>query len=231
MIWEPPVGIEKGAGAFSEMRRPLLGLCFRLILYQSDPVERSLSGIEHISVQTIHCLFYKRKREGQVHADGIWAVEGPSVLPEDALADPGGKQLVHGLSMLPAPLGAIQKQHIGALGFCQSHALKMGSDIVVSIGYIFRQYLAELIHPLVAFRLIGADERVHAHDIHTVIMGKTGFLFYPVPYPFIVYDVIAAYQTCQVKGLAGGVEGSGTHPGILAYRLGRDVAMTIQDKV
>ena len=71
---------------------------------------------------------------------------------------------------------------------------------------IVGEHLVELIHPLVALRLIGANERMHREDVHLVVVGLVGHGAHAVAQRLVIDDVVAADQARQVERLAGRVE-------------------------
>ena len=91
--------------------------------------------------------------------------------------------------------------------------------------------LVELVHPLVALRLVGANERVHGEDVHLVVMGLVGHGAHAVAQCLVVDDVVAADQAREVKGLAGRIKGDRAHARVLAHRLRRDVLVPRTDDV
>ena len=189
------------------------------------------SGIEHILVQPVEGLLHPGEGQGQVHADMAGAVERPSVLPGHAHVPSGLLQFVDGLSMGLAPLRAVQEQHVSALGPGDLHAVEMLRDVGAGKVHIAGDRLAQLVHPLVALRFISADQGVHGKDIHAVVMGEGGLLVHPVPEGFIINDMVAAHQACQVEGLGGRVDRHGAVPGILADALGGHMLIPFQDDV
>ena len=62
-------------------------------------------------------------------------------------------------------------------------------------------------------------------------MGKGAFFVYAVAQPIIINNVIAAHKTCQVKGLAGGIQRNGAHAGIGTDRLGGNVLITAKGQI
>ena len=72
---------------------------------------------------------------------------------------------------------------------------------------------------------------MHGKKVHFIIMGFAAFCLNPVPEIFIVDDMIASHQTCQIKGLAGSIQGNSAVSGILIHRLGGDMLMTIQKDI
>ena len=158
-------------------------------------------------------------------------MERPAVLPDHSHLQPRGHKLLQGFSVGPAPFAAVQEEHVSAFRFRQLHSLKMFPDIAAGIAHIFRQHLAEFIHPFISLRLVGADEGMHAQHVHMIVLGAAGFPVDPVPQPGIIDDVIAAHQARQIKGLGGSVQGHRPQSGILADHLGGDVGMSFQDQI
>ena len=93
------------------------------------------------------------------------------------------------------------------------------------------KHLVELVHPLVALRLVGTDKRMHGEDIHFVVVGLVGHGAHAVAQRLVVDNVVAADQTRQVERLARRIEGNRAHAGILAHRLRRDMLMSQQDDI
>lgn len=62
-------------------------------------------------------------------------------------------------------------------------------------------------------------------------MAQTGLLQNTIPPPAVVYNVIAANKSCQIKGFGWSVEGCCTLAGIFADGLAGDMLMAIQDEV
>ena len=91
--------------------------------------------------------------------------------------------------------------------------------------------LVELIEPLVALRLVGADKRMHRKDIHLVVVSLIGHGAHAIAQRLVIDDVVAADQARQVKRLARRIEGDRAHAGILAHRLRRDMLVAGHDDV
>jgi len=72
---------------------------------------------------------------------------------------------------------------------------------------------------------------VHGQNIHHIIMAQTGLLQNTIPPPAVVYNVIAANKSCQIKGFGWSVEGRCTLAGIFTDGLAGDMLMAIQDEV
>ena len=133
--------------------------------------------------------------------------------------------------MLAAPLGAVQKHHVGALRTRIGHARKMLVHVIAEVVDVALDDLIELINPLVALRLVGTDKRMHGEDVHLVVVRLVGHGAHAVAQRLVIDDVVAADQARQVKRLAGRIEGNRAHAGILAHRLRRDMLVTRQDDI
>ena len=88
--------------------------------------------------------------------------------------------------------------------------LEPGEAFALNAGYnvtevldIVGEHLVEPINPLVALRLIGANERMHREDVHLVVVGLVGHGAHTVAQRLVIGDVEAADQAREVKGLAG----------------------------
>lgn len=190
-----------------------------------------ISGIENIPIQSGKGFLHPGKGQSQVHADMAGAVERPSVLPGHAHVPASLQQPVDGISMILTPLRAVREQHIGALGLRDTDTVEVVRDVGAGEVYIASEDLAQLVHPLVAFGLIGTNQGVHGQQVHAVVMGEGGLLVHPVSDGFIINDVVAAHQACQVEGLGGRIDRHGAVPGVFADALGGGVLMAGQDDV
>ena len=159
------------------------------------------------------------------------AAEGPSVLPDHAHVPAGAQQRVQGHVPGAAPVFAVEKQHVGALGPADPDAGEVIADKPAGVVHILRQHLAQLVHPDFAFGAVSAHERVHGQDVHVVVVALGGNGPDPVAEGLVVDDVVAAHQTRQIEGLAGSVQGHGAVSGVVADRLGGNVAGAVQDQV
>ena len=97
-------------------------------------------------------------------------------------------------------------------------------DVIAGKVDVAGQHLAELVGPLVALGLVSTDQGVHGENVHHVVVAQAGLLLDAVTPPVVVNDMVAAHQTSQIEGLGGGIESGGALAGILAHRLGGDVA-------
>ena len=97
--------------------------------------------------------------------DGKGPVERTSVLPCDSHIPACLQKFIHGPAMLPAPLFAVQIQHIGSLRLCKFHTVKMFPDIVISVIDIFTQHLAQFVHPLMSLLPVRSDQGMHGQYI------------------------------------------------------------------
>lgn len=68
------------------------------------------------------------------------------------------------------------------------------------------KHLVELVHPLIALRLIGTDKRMHGEDVHLVVVSLVGHGAHAVAQRLVIDDVVAADQARQVKRLAGRIK-------------------------
>ena len=187
--------------------------------------------IENILVQPIESLLHPAQGQGQIHPQVAGAMELAAVLNGNTHIVAGGQYIIDGLAVAFAPAGAVQEQHVGALGTADSDTLKMLCNVFAGVVHVAGDDGPQLVHPFVALVLIAADEGIHAQHIHGIVVAERGFLFHPVPEPGIVDDGVAAHQTCQVEGLAGGVHGYGAQLGILTDGLGGDVLVADADQV
>ena len=133
--------------------------------------------------------------------------------------------------MLIAPFGAIQKQHVGALRPADLNAFKMRADVLAGIVHIAGDHLPQLVHPCIALRLVGADQGMHRQYIHIVVMRLGAFGNNAVAQILIVNNVIAAYQTGQIEGLAGRVYRHGVLVCPVGDGLCRCVLVALQNDV
>ena len=130
-----------------------------------------------------------------------------------------------------APVGAVHKEHVGALGLRYRYARKVLGDVAAGIVHVACQHLAQLVRPLVALGLVGSDEGVHGEHVHGVVVAEAGFFLDAVPPPVVVHDVVAADEARQVEGLGGRVHGGGALAGVGADGLGGNVLVLAQDDV
>ena len=107
----------------------------------------------------------------------------------------------------------------------------MPVHVIAEVLDIAGKHLVELVHPLVALRLVGTDKRMHGEDIHLVVVGLVGHGADAVTQRLVVDNVVAADKARQVKRLARRIEGNRAHAGILAHRLRRDVLVPRQDDI
>ena len=158
-------------------------------------------------------------------------MERTAILVANAHAGTLIEQPLNIAAMLAAPLGAVQKHHVRALRTRIGHALKMLVHVIAEVLDIAGKHLIELVHPLIALRLVGTDKRMHGEDIHLVVVSLVGHGAHAVAQRLVIDDVIAADQTRQVKRLARRIEGNRAHAGILAHRLRRDMLVPRQDDI
>ena len=158
-------------------------------------------------------------------------MERAAVLISHAYARPLVEQPLNIAAMLAAPLGAVQKHHVRALRTRIGHALKMLIHVIAEVLDIVGKHLVELVHPLVALRLVGTDKRMHGEDVHLVVVSLVGHGADAVAQRLVVDNVVAADQTRQIERLARRVEGNRAHASILAHRLRRDMLVSRQDDI
>ena len=103
--------------------------------------------------------------------------------------------------------------------------------VIAEVLDIAGKHLVELVHPLVALRLVGTDKRMHGEDVHLVVVSLVGHGAHAVAQRLVIDDVVAADQARQVERLAGRIEGNRAHAGILAHRLRRDMLVPRQDDI
>ena len=127
--------------------------------------------------------------------------------------------------------GAVDKEHICALGLCAGDARKLTREKVADVVNIGGDDLAQLAEPLPPLGSICAGERVHGKHVHLVIMGKRRLLFQPFAQHFVIHNMIAADQTRKVEGFGGRIERDGAVFRIGAYRLRRDMLIAGQGKI
>lgn len=136
--------------------------------------------IKYIFFQAVEGFNDEAVREGEVHADTVFAVEGAAVLPDDADFDAGGFEGIDGGMVAFAPVAAVDKEHIGALWLGDADAVKVGTDVVHGIVNVVAQHLAQLVHPDVPFFAISADESVHGENVHVVVVWILAFAAHTV---------------------------------------------------
>ena len=112
------------------------------------------------------------ERQGQVHADGKFAVERAPVLPGHAHVPAGFQQFIQRFSIVTAPCAAVQEEHIRSLRPAYLNAGEMFLNVAAGEIDIFCKYLAQLIHPFFSFPAVRSDEAVHRADIHAVVVGS-----------------------------------------------------------
>ena len=125
--------------------------------------------------------------------------------------------------MLPAPVPAVQKQHIGALGPHHLHAGEVGVDKIAGVAQVAVYHGDHFVGPFCPLGTERAHEGVDGEHVAVVIMAQPALGHHPVPEIFVVDDVVGAHQPRQREGLAGGVEGDGALSGVGRDALGGDV--------
>ena len=68
-------------------------------------------------------------------------------------------------------------------------------------------------------------------DIKAVVVAETALLLHPFVESFVIHDVVAADEACQIEGLGGGVQGHGALPGVIGHGLQGDVPVTTEGQV
>ena len=125
-----------------------------MALFVSFPIKNKL-------IKPVKGFLYPRERQGKVQSYMAWAVEWSAVLPDNADFNARRLQLVDRHTVTLAPLCAIKKQHIGALGASVGNSLKMLVYIIAGIVHILGKDFAKLVHPRFALLAVGTDECVH----------------------------------------------------------------------
>ena len=133
--------------------------------------------------------------------------------------------------MFFAPFRTIQKQHVSSLWAADLHSLKVFLNIIAGKVYVSGQYLTQFIYPLISFRLICSDQRVHRQNIHLVIMRFTALCHNSVSQIFVINNMIASYQSCQIKSLTWRIHRNCSVSCILTYRLSRNMFIALQNQV
>ena len=112
-----------------------------------------------------HLVQSFKKHDVFVVSDEIWAdvaLNGHKHIPLQAISeDARNRTIADGLAVLLAPFGAVQEEHVGALGLGQLHAIEVLLDVVAGVVDVPAEHLAQLVHPLVALRLVSAGKGVH----------------------------------------------------------------------
>ena len=127
--------------------------------------------IKYVLIQPFKGLLYPRERQRQVHADVPRPVEGAAILPEDTDFETGALDVVQGKVMGFAVRFTVQEQHIGGLGSGYVDVRPVLLDEVTGEVRIFREDGFQLVHPLIAFRLVCAQQGVHGHQVHAVVVA------------------------------------------------------------
>ena len=140
-------------------------------------------------------------------------------------------ELLKGFAVVPAPLCAVRKEHVGALRLSQSDSLKVRADIFCRIVHVAGQDRAEFIDPLHSFCRVGSQQGVHGEYVHLIVMAEGGLLADPFPQGPVVNDVVASDEAGEVEGLGRGVECNGVFSGVLADTLDRDMSVTVENDV
>jgi len=190
-----------------------------------------LFRVEDVLVHALESLLNAAERGGKVHAHVAGAVESAAVLNRNAHIPAGLENVVNSLAVRLAPLRAVNKEHIGALGLGNLNALKVIPDVITGKVHVAAENFNELIQPLVTLGLVGTDERVHGQHVHAVVVGQAGLLAHAVMPPLVVNDVIAAHEAGQVEGLGGGIERCGALTRILGNGLRGSVLVAGEDQV
>ena len=85
------------------------------------------------------------------------SVEGAAVLNCDADIPGAAKYIIQCFAGLSAVLCAVDKEHIGALGAADLDRREVGLDVVAGKCNVLAEDRTQLIDPLIAFGLVGAD--------------------------------------------------------------------------
>ena len=70
-----------------------------------------LLSVEYVLIQPVKGFLHTAQGQRQVQTDVGLTMEGPAILPDHAHVPAGFHQLVHGLSVVFQPLGAVDEQH------------------------------------------------------------------------------------------------------------------------
>ena len=157
-------------------------------------------------------------------------MEGAAVLPRHTNIPARPEHLVQRFAVGGAPVGAVQKQHVRALGPGELHAGHR-FQIVAHALHVLREHLPQLVHPDPALVAVSAHQRVHGHDVHVVVVAQGGFLLHPLAECLVIDDMVAADQARQIEGLGRGVQGHGAVPRVVGHRLGGHVLIAVQRQV
>ena len=102
-------------------------------------------------------------------------MEGTAVLNGDAHIPGGLQDVIHGLAGALAPAGAVQEEHVGALGTADLHAAEAGVDVAAGQLHILVEDPAQLLQPRLAGFAVTADEGVLTEHILTVVVAISGY--------------------------------------------------------
>ena len=114
--------------------------------------------IKNVSIQSPEGLLHPGSGQSQIHADMGRPMERTAVLPDNAHVPAHFQQFIQGHAMGSQPVGAVDKEHIGALGTEQGYAVEVIADIIHREIHIPRDDLPKLVCPLTALRAVGSDE-------------------------------------------------------------------------
>ena len=112
--------------------------------------------------------------------------------------------------MLLTPLATVNEKHVGAFRAADAHAVEVFLYIIAGVIDVAGDNFAELIQPLISFRLIGADQRMHGKYVHAIVVAQAGLLGDAVAEMLVIDDVVASDQSGEVKGLTRCIECNGT---------------------
>ena len=95
-----------------------------------------LFPIKNKPIKSVECFLYAGQGESKIQSYMAGTVEGSAVLPDNAHLDSRLLQIVYGHAMTAAPLRAVYKQHIRALGLRIGNTLEMLVYISAGIVHI-----------------------------------------------------------------------------------------------
>ena len=148
--------------------------------------------VKNVSIQSPEGFLHPGSGQSQIHADMGRPVEGTAVLPDNAHVPAHFQQFIQGHAMGSQPVGAVDKEHIGALGTEQGYAVEVIADIIHREIHISRDDLPKLVCPLTALRTVGADEGMNGQYVQIVLAGKLGGSAAFVKKRGVVNNVVAA---------------------------------------
>ena len=158
-------------------------------------------------------------------------MERTPVLPDHAHIPAGTQKLIERLSMCPAPLFRIDKEHIGPFRAAEMKPFELFLHKGTCIPDIICQHLAELIDPQRAFRSVSPDQRMHRQHVHRIIVALCRRTPHAVSEIRIINDMIASDESCQIEGLAGREERDCPTARIRTHHLRRYMPVISQNNV